>query len=546
MAMETPPLSAPGTDPTPSNVPTPKNNFLPLFVILAVVILLMAGWTYYIYHTKGTSGDSQNIVGGQNLSGTTALPTLPTDTLQTYTATSSVFTVQYPKSWTAVPVNVGTNYETSVGGVNIYPTDVLPTYRKTQDPSFDWTAYVLPFNQHNGSVPMISIGGEITFDAYTNRGQYDFKTNRIYKSVHDYLTGWQLQGTYKNVVMTDTTVGGEPALVVTFEDSSTNTKVFYMIKLAKDAITAKLPMTAYFIVQYLAPTAQYSDQIANTLLASFEDDLGGASARAEAAYAASKPAATATPAATSKGNIWKVLLVGGNLKQEVNWMEFDYKFTDPANAEGLLEVIWDSGVLGQLDGRLQRQGHQTFMGPVGTVYKDAPFQLGFRLDSFTKIPSSISIGNIGLYFLDPNKPGSKIKIADVLPSSVPTISSPATSSMGTLNLMNILPRPSMSLPSNAVKIGQTVTVNTKEFPHDGSVYISLHQPGAQDDTIWVGQIPSNDVVSFILDGKVCPAPHPASACPQPLVALKPGSYTLNVWLGADDIDLSSDFQVVAP
>lgn len=509
-----------------SNYHGKRKNVIAFSVLLVVIIFVIIG-AYFRYLTSDMSPNNTVV--------------LPIESLQTYTAISSMFTIQYPKDWTPYKVE---GDDTSLGGVNIYPVESVVPYQEMNKLPFDWTAYVLPFNQHNGAYPVISVGGQATFDAYTNRGQYDFKNTPLYKNIQDYVKGWEMDGTFKNVKIEDTTIGGEPALVVTFEDSSKKSKVFYMIKLAKDAITEKLPMTAYFIVQYIAPKDQYSDEIANTLLTSFQDDLAGASARSMATYDQNNQEPTATPSATSKGNTWQVLFVGDQFSHEVNWLEFDYKFTDPKDAQGLLTVQWDAKRIGDIDGRIQRQGHQTFIAPVGKVYKNM-FPLGFRLDSFTKIPSSISIGNIGLYYLDPTKPGTKTKVADISPNHVPSEKSPPKESSGTLTLVKTLDTPSMVLQSKVVKIGQAININVKEFPYSGYTYISLNQPDKRSNTIWVGLVPSNNVISFVLEDKTCPAPHPISSCSVPLIDLAPGKYILEVNKPGDDINLTSDFEVVS-
>lgn len=513
---------------------TIKSKNLLVIASLVIILVLALGVSYYLYSGSSTSSitESSSPATGEFL----------TESVQTFTASSSMFTLQYPKGWVPYVVKGG---DTSLGGVNIFPAESIPTYQANNKLSFDWTAYALPFDQHNGDYPMISIGGQATFDSFTNRGQYDFKTTPLYKGIQDYVNGWKIQGQFKNVQITDTLVGGEPALVITYDVSSKNSKVFYMIKLAKDAITEKLPMTAYFIVQYIAPKDQYSDVIANTLLASFQDDLAGASARSMTEYEQKNQSLSVAPSASSQGNTWQVLFVGDKLSHEVNWIEFDYKYTDPKGAEGLLTVQWDAKRIGSLDGRLQRQGHESFGAPIGKVYRDALFDLGFRLDSFTSVPSSISIGNIGLYYLDPTKLGSITKVADVLPEDVSSQKSPSEKSFGTITLVNKLETPSMTLRSTGIKIGQTVDIDVREFPYTGYTYISLNQPGKSKNTIWVGLVPSNNFISFTLENKTCPAPHPISACSVPLIDLVPGKYTLEVYKPGDDINLTSDFQVLS-
>lgn len=392
-----------------------------IFVVLLLFIIIVAGiglW-YFLNQTRKLNTTEKNALDIQKSE----------IALQTYTAEHGMFTVKYPADWTPYKIKAE---DVGMGGVNIYPAEAIPVYEKENFLGYDWSYNFLPFDQWNGKYPIISIGGEVMqYDSYTNRGQYNFKATPLYAAIRDYFKKYEALGALKNVQIEDVMVGAEPAIVAIFEDVPGKSKEFYMVKLAKGAITEKLPLTAYYFIQYIAPKEKYSQDIADALRASFNDDLGAAFASASAS---SQPSAVAS-SSQSQGHIWNVLFPGP-FTHEVNWLEFDYKFTDPKGAEGLLTIQWDAKRIGDLDGRIQREGHVSFSGPVGKTYKDNIFDLGFRLDSFTKVPSSVIISNIGLYYLDPtiHKLGNVSKVTEVLPEKTPSQKSPAGESFGSLIL----------------------------------------------------------------------------------------------------------------
>jgi hypothetical protein len=249
-------------------VPLPRKFKKSLLVrVILLLVLVLVGVAVYLTSPSGWKKLSS--ISSNNLNSVT----LPGDSVSTFADANGVFTVDYPSDWKIYPVKA---QDTSLGGVNIYPDESVAIYEKRNQLSFDWTAYVFPFDQHNGETPIISVGGTATFDEYKDRSQYDFKATNIYKTLQLYFKSAQQRGNFANVVLKDVEVNGEPALVATFEDAKANSKAFYMIKLASRSITQELPMTAYFVVQYIAPKDKYSDEIAGTLLNSFKDDVATA------------------------------------------------------------------------------------------------------------------------------------------------------------------------------------------------------------------------------------------------------------------------------
>ena len=101
--------------------------------------------------------------------------------------------------------------------------------------------------------------------------------------------------------------------------------------------------------------------------------------------------------------------------------------------------------------------------------------------------------------------------------------------------------------SKAVKIGDLVNIAVAGFTHEGYTYITLTQPAEpsgyfERGTLWIGKVPENNIISFVLKDKVCLLK--VDPCQEPLANLLSGDYTLNIYGPADNIDLSSDFKVL--
>jgi hypothetical protein len=394
-------------------------------LIIAIITLLAIGGGSYVYVNqnpikKTDTSNNVNIATSTNNKLNMSSPLFTDD--------RNLFQVKYPSNWKTYKIK---SQDTSFGGVNIYPDESISYYTKNNKLAFDSSAYFLPFNQHNGEYPIISIGGQATYDYFQSRSQYDFKKTTQYQEIIKYLNGWKQAGTFKNLQLEDANIAGEPALIATFEDTSKNSKVFYMFKLAKDSITAKLPTTIYLIVQYTAPKDKYSDDVVKLLRESFQDNV----AEKEKTSSEKSNKTTNNQSNQSLGNVFKVAVAGPE-GSEVNLLKFDYNFGKIVGAEGLLTVYWDDQVIGTLDSRVYENGQATFLAPVGKSYKNKSFTMVFRLDSFTNTPSSISISNTGLYFAEQiNSDSPKInKVSAITLDRFQSYQAPGKTSVGSIQI----------------------------------------------------------------------------------------------------------------
>ena len=106
---------------------------------------------------------------------------------------------------------------------------------------------------------------------------------------------------------------------------------------------------------------------------------------------------TPIPSANTFGSpVW--LSLGITVTNRVNFVSFDARFTSATNAAGLLTVYWDTNEIGVADETVTTPGLQNYSFALPATYSSGNYVLGFRLDSFTNIVSSISITNVSLGF----------------------------------------------------------------------------------------------------------------------------------------------------
>jgi hypothetical protein len=104
-----------------------------------------------------------------------------------------------------------------------------------------------------------------------------------------------------------------------------------------------------------------------------------------------------TPRANTFGSpVW--LSLGIAVTNRINFVSFDAKFTSATNAAGLLTVYWDTNEIGVADETVTTPELQNYSFALPATYSSGNYVLGFRLDSFTNIVSSISITNVSLGF----------------------------------------------------------------------------------------------------------------------------------------------------
>ena len=106
---------------------------------------------------------------------------------------------------------------------------------------------------------------------------------------------------------------------------------------------------------------------------------------------------TPTPSGNTVGSpVW--LSLGIAVTNRINFVSFDARFTSATNAAGLLTVYWNTNEIGVADETVTPPGLQNYSFALPATYSSGNYVLGFRLDSFTNIVSSISITNVSLGF----------------------------------------------------------------------------------------------------------------------------------------------------
>lgn len=84
------------------------------------------------------------------------------------------------------------------------------------------------------------------------------------------------------------------------------------------------------------------------------------------------------------------------LTNPANLVSFDAEFTSTNGAQGLLSVYWDTNSLGTVDERIVQSGFQRYSFGFPRTTGDSTHLLGFRLDPFTNIQSSVIITNVSI------------------------------------------------------------------------------------------------------------------------------------------------------
>jgi hypothetical protein len=102
-------------------------------------------------------------------------------------------------------------------------------------------------------------------------------------------------------------------------------------------------------------------------------------------------------------NIPAWLALGLTITNAVNFVQFDGSFTS-TNAQGLLTVYWDTNQIGMVDERVADPGLQTYRFALPGTTAKGQYVLGFRLDSFTNVTSSITVTNVITGFVGLTQP----------------------------------------------------------------------------------------------------------------------------------------------
>lgn len=92
--------------------------------------------------------------------------------------------------------------------------------------------------------------------------------------------------------------------------------------------------------------------------------------------------------------VWTALFITST--NPVNFVSFNARFVDTNGAEGLLSVLWDTNTVGTVDERLTPSGFQHYSFTFQNAIPNTTHALGFRLDPFTSVQSSMLLTNIVL------------------------------------------------------------------------------------------------------------------------------------------------------
>ncbi|MDO8650396.1 MAG: hypothetical protein Q7K33_03780, partial [Candidatus Berkelbacteria bacterium] len=88
----------------------------------------------------------------------------------------------------------------------------------------------------------------------------------------------------------------------------------------------------------------------------------------------------------------------------VNFISFETSFLSNTGSEGLLSVYWETNVIGSIDERVTLPGIHQYTFPLPETAEKGTRTLGFRLDAFSNIQSSVTVTNVALGFVGIREP----------------------------------------------------------------------------------------------------------------------------------------------
>ncbi|MBI3414848.1 MAG: immunoglobulin domain-containing protein [Verrucomicrobia bacterium] len=89
------------------------------------------------------------------------------------------------------------------------------------------------------------------------------------------------------------------------------------------------------------------------------------------------------------------LSIGVPVTNQVNFVSFDAQFTSEAGATGLLTVYWNTNQIGVVDESVTLAGLHSYTFALPAVFEAGHYALGFALDPFTNVVSSVTVTNVG-------------------------------------------------------------------------------------------------------------------------------------------------------
>ena len=108
-----------------------------------------------------------------------------------------------------------------------------------------------------------------------------------------------------------------------------------------------------------------------------------------------------------------------NVTSNVNFVTFNAQFTSQSGALGLLTVYWNDVVIGSIDEDNVLPGVQSYTFGITKTFLDRSNSLGFRLDQFSTVQSSVSVTSVATGFAGLNAP--KLTIGTTTGSSTPVL-----------------------------------------------------------------------------------------------------------------------------
>jgi hypothetical protein len=110
------------------------------------------------------------------------------------------------------------------------------------------------------------------------------------------------------------------------------------------------------------------------------------------------------PSSTNSIGTPSWIAVGLTITNAVNFIQFDAGFTDTNASEGLLTVYWNTNQIGTVDERVVNPGLQTYRFVLPGIVTNGIYTLGFRLDTFTNVASSVTVTNVATGFFGVTTP----------------------------------------------------------------------------------------------------------------------------------------------
>lgn len=98
------------------------------------------------------------------------------------------------------------------------------------------------------------------------------------------------------------------------------------------------------------------------------------------------------------------LSIGVTVTNQVNFVSFDAQFTSAADAAGLLTVYWNTNQIGAVDESVTLAGLHSYTFALPTVFEAGNYALGFSLDRFTNVVSSLTVTNVATGFVGVTQP----------------------------------------------------------------------------------------------------------------------------------------------